>query len=125
MTVADQIKILDRQIKQNEAQYDLDRKTAKLSTLSSNDFDKYEYLTGKDLDHKISTVEQARFEYSSFGKMFNIGLKKEEKTEGLLKRLKNIENKKEEQLKVIEDQKEVQTKIISLNRIKPPLLKSI
>ena len=125
MTVADQIKILDRQIKQNEAQYDLDRKTAKLSTLSSNDFDKYEYLTGKDLDHKLSTVEQARFEYSSFGKTFNIGLKKEEKIEGLLKRLKNFENKKEEQLKVIEDQKEVQTKIISQNRIKPPLLKSI
>ena len=29
MTVADQIKILDRKTKQNEAQYDLDGKTAK------------------------------------------------------------------------------------------------
>ena len=31
MTVTDQIKILDRKIKQNEAQYDLDRKAAKIS----------------------------------------------------------------------------------------------
>ena len=29
MTVADQIKILDRKIKQNEAQYDLERKQLK------------------------------------------------------------------------------------------------
>ena len=58
-------------------------------------------------------------------KIFNEGLKKEEKTEGLLKRLKNIEDKNEEQLKAIEDQREVQIKIIKKNRIKPPLLKSI
>ena len=40
MIVADQIKILDRKIKQNEAQYDLDRKAAKISSLSSSDLDK-------------------------------------------------------------------------------------
>ena len=40
MTVPDQIKILDKKNKQNEAQYDLDRKAVKLSTLSSNNFDK-------------------------------------------------------------------------------------
>ena len=40
MTVNDQIKILDRQIMQNEAQFDLDRKAAKISTLSSNKLDK-------------------------------------------------------------------------------------
>ena len=49
MTVTDQIKILDRKIMQNEAQYDLDRKAAKISALSSNNLDKYEYLTGEDL----------------------------------------------------------------------------
>ena len=42
-----------------------------------------------------------------------------------MKRLKNIEDKSEEQLKVIEDQKKVQTKIISKNKIKALLLKSI
>ena len=46
MTVTDQIKILDRKIMQNKAQYDLDRKAAKISALSSNNLNKYEYLTG-------------------------------------------------------------------------------
>ena len=48
MTVTDQIKILDRKIMQNEAQYDLDRKAAKISALSSNNLAKYEYLIGED-----------------------------------------------------------------------------
>ena len=49
MTITDQIKILDRKIMQNEAQYYLDRKGAKLSALSSNNLDKHEYLIGEDL----------------------------------------------------------------------------
>ena len=48
MTIAHQIKILDRKINQNEAQYDLDRKSARISALSSGN--KYEYLTGEYLD---------------------------------------------------------------------------
>ena len=44
MTVTDQIKILDRKVMKNEAEYDLDRKAAKISGFSSNSFDKYEYL---------------------------------------------------------------------------------
>ena len=105
MTVADQIKILDRKVLQNEAQYDLDRKAAKISASSSDDLDKYEYLTGKDLGLKPSTVEQAKFEYSPLGKFLNKGLKEEDKKEGLLKRQKYIEDKYEEQLKAIKDQK--------------------
>ena len=69
MTVTDQIKILDRRIMQNEAQYDLDRKAAKISALSSKNLDKYEYLTGEDLGLKPSTVEQTKFEYSPLGKV--------------------------------------------------------
>ena len=54
--------------------------------------DKYEYLTGKDLC--LSTIEQAKFEYSPLGKVLTRGLKKDEdKKEGLFQRLKNIENK--------------------------------
>ena len=105
MTVTDQIKILDKKIKQNEAQYDLDRKAAKISALSSNNLDKYEYLTGEDLGLKPSTVEQAKFECSPLGKIFNKGLDKEDEKEGLLKRLENIEGKNEKQLKAIEDQR--------------------
>ena len=72
---------------QNEAQYDLDRKAAKISALSSNNLDKYEYLTGEDLGLKPNTIEKAKFEYSPLGKFFNEGLDKDDK-KGLFKRLK-------------------------------------
>ena len=72
---------------QKEAQYDLDRKTAKISALSSNNLDKYEYLTGEDLNLKPSTIEQVKFEYSSLGKMLNKGLDKDDKKEGLFNKL--------------------------------------
>ena len=36
MTINEQVKILDDQIKSNKAQYDLDREAAKISALSSN-----------------------------------------------------------------------------------------
>ena len=65
MTVTDQIKILNRKIKQNESQYDLDREAPKISALSSKNLDKYELLTGEDLGLKPSTIEQIKFEYSA------------------------------------------------------------
>ena len=98
MTITDQIKILNKKIMQNEAQYDLDRKAAEISALSSNNLDKYEYLTGEDLGLKPNTVEQAKFEFSPLGKIFNKGLGKDDKKEGLFKRPKNIEVKNEKQL---------------------------
>ena len=49
MTVTDQIKIIDNKIKANQAQYDLDRLTAKISALSSGELRKYESLTGEDI----------------------------------------------------------------------------
>ena len=101
MIVSDQIKILNRKIKQNGAQYDLDRKAAKISALSSNNLDKYEYLTGEYLGLKPSTVEQAKFEYSPLGKIFNKGLSEDDKKEGILKRLENIKDKNDELLKTI------------------------
>ena len=100
MTVTDQIKILDRKIKQNESQYDLDREAAKISALSSENLDKYELLTGEDLGLKPSTVEQAKFEYSPLGRIFNKRLSEDDKKEGLFKRLKNIGDKSEKLLEV-------------------------
>ena len=74
----------------------------------SNNLDKYKYLTGEDLGLKPSTVEQAKFEYSPLGKIFNKGLDKDEdKKEGLLKRLKNIEGKNEELLNAFSATKKV------------------
>ena len=81
---------------QNEAQYDLDRKPAKISALFFNNLDKYEYLAGEDLSLKPSTIEQTKFEYSPLGKIFNKGLDKDDQKEGLFKRLKNIEGKLKE-----------------------------
>ena len=92
MTVTDQIKILNRKIKQNESQYDLDMEAAKISALSSNNLDKYELLTGENLGLKPSTIEQEKFEYSPLGKIFNKGLSEDDKKEGVLQRLKNIED---------------------------------
>ena len=110
MTITDQIKILNRKIMQNEAQYDLDRKAAKISALSSNNLDKYEYLTGEDLGLKLSTIEQTKVEYSPLSKSFNKGLDKDDQKEGLFKRLKNVEGNNEEQLEAIKDQGEKQLK---------------
>ena len=107
MTVKDRLKILDRKIKQNKADYDLYRQNAEISALSSGELDKYEYLTGKDLEYKPSPSQKAKSEYSPLSQVFNKGLKKDEKSEGILKRLKNIEDKIDNNnLKEIEGQKD-------------------
>ena len=74
MTITDQIKILNKNILQNEAQCDLDRKAAEISPLSSNNLDKY--LTGEDLGLKPSTDEKAKFEYSPLGAVLSNKVKK-------------------------------------------------
>ena len=77
----DQIRILNRKIMQNEARYDLDRKAAKISALSSNNLDKYEYLTGESLGLKPSSIEKTKFEYSPLGKILKKRLDKDDKKE--------------------------------------------
>ena len=100
MTHKEQNKILDDKIKANNAQYNLDRMNAEISaySISSGDLHKYEYLTKKDLGYKPDAFEKAKFEYSSLGKVFTDGLNKSDKNGGLLKRLKNIESKSNNQL---------------------------
>ena len=73
MTVADEIKILDRKIKQNKVQYNLDRKIAKISAFSSNDLENISIWLMKIWI--LNTVEQAKFEYSPLGEIFNNALK--------------------------------------------------
>ena len=60
--------------------------------------DKYEYLTGKDLGLKPSTIEQEKFKYSPLGHVFTKGLNRDDQKDELFKRLKNIEDKNEEPL---------------------------
>ena len=103
MTRNEQNKILDDKIKANNAQYDLDRMNAEISAYSSGDLPKYEYLTKTDLGYKPDAFEQAKFEYSPSGKVFTDGLDKSDKNEGLLKKLKNIEDESNNQLLTIKD----------------------
>lgn len=65
------------------------REAVKIFVLSFKELDKYECLTDRDLGYKPGVIEQ----------FFNKELKESDKKEGLLKRLKNIAGKKEEQLK--------------------------
>ena len=108
MTKNEQVKILDNKIRQNKAQYDLDRQAAKISALSSGGLEKYEYLSGEGLGYKPGVVQKAKFEYTPLGQVFNKGLNIDEREEGLLKRLKNIEDKNEQQSQAIRDQEEKQ-----------------
>ena len=103
MTRKEQVKILDDKIKANNAQYHLDRMNAEISAYSSGDLPKYEYLTKKDLKYKPDAFEQAKFEHSPLGKVFTDGLDKSDRNEGLLKRLKNIEDRNNNQLLAIKN----------------------
>ena len=103
MTRKKQVKILDDKIEANNAQYNLDRMNAEISAYSSGDLPKYEYLTKKDLGYKPDAFEQAKFEYSLLGKVFTDGLDKSNRKEGLLKRLKNIEDRSNNQLLTIKN----------------------
>ena len=98
MTRKEQVKILDDKIEANNAQYNLDRMNAEISAYSSDDLPRYEYLTNKDLFYKPDTFEQAKFECSPLGKVFTDGLDKSDRKEELLKRLKNIEDRSNNQL---------------------------
>ena len=103
MTRKEQVKILDDKIEANNAQYNLDRMNAEISAYSSGDLPKYEYLTKKDLKYKPDAFEQAKFEYSPLGKVLTDGLDKSDRNEGLLKRLKNIEDRNNNQLLAIKN----------------------
>ena len=104
MTKIGQLKNLDNKIRANKAQHDLDREAVKTSGLSSGELEKYEYLNGEDLGYKPDVVQKAKFEYFPLGKVFNKGLDKDNKKEGLLKRLKNIEDENKDQLDEIDYQ---------------------
>lgn len=93
MTLTEQVKVLDHNIKANKVQHDLQRGVAKISGPSSERLEKYEFIIGKDLGYKPDVIQKPKFEYSPLGKVFNKGLDESNKKEGLLKQLKNIEGK--------------------------------
>ena len=54
---------INDQIRDEKLQYDINRKAAEISALSSGKIDKYEYLTGKDilLSNQQELIEQVKF----------------------------------------------------------------
>ena len=63
---------INDQIRDEKLQYDIKRKAAKISALSSGKIHEYEYLTGEDIlsSNQQQIIEQARFTYSPLGKAF-------------------------------------------------------
>ena len=68
---------INDQIRDEKLQYDINRKTAKISALSSGNIQKYEYLTGEDIlpSNQQQIIEQAKFTYSPLGKAFEKQIK--------------------------------------------------
>ena len=91
---------LEDQIRDGKLQYDIDREAAKISSLSSGNTKKYEYLTGKVIlpSNQQQIIEQAKFTYSSLGKAFE-------------KQIKTIEDQGKKQIDALAD--------LKTNKIKP------
>ena len=85
--------IIDDQIRDEKLQFDINREAAKISALSSDKIDKYEYLTGEEIlpSNQQQIIEQAKFTYSPLGKAFE-------------KQIKTIEDQGQKQIKAIRDQ---------------------
>ena len=78
---------IDDQIRDEKLQYDINRKAAEVSALSSGKINKYEYLTGNEIlpSNQQQIIEQAKFTYSPLGKAFE-------------KQIKTIEDQGEKQV---------------------------
>ena len=89
---------IDDQIRDEKLQYDINREAAKISALSSNKFNKYEYLTGEEIlpSNQKQITEQAKFTYSPLGKAFE-------------KQIKTIGDQGEKKIKAIQNQGQIKT----------------
>ena len=87
---------IGNKIKDEKLQYDINRKTAKVSALSSGKIDKYEYVTGEEIlpSNQPQIIEQAKFTYSPLGKAFE-------------KQTKTIEDQGEKQIKAMQYNKQL------------------
>ena len=94
MTLADKLKIFDDKIKANQAQHDLDIKVAKISALPSKELDKYEYLTGEDLEYKPGVAGKTKFEYSPLVGILSGKVKKDKQNKEIYKIIKKDKQNK-------------------------------
>ena len=82
------------QIRDEKLQYDINRKAAKISALSSGKVHKCKYLIGEDIlpSNQQQIIEQAKFTYSPLGKAFD-------------KQIKAIEDQGQKQVDALKDWK--------------------
>ena len=90
---------IEDQIKDEKLKYDINRKAAKISALSSGKVDKYKYLTGEEIlpSNQQQIIQQAKFAYAPLGK-------------ALEKQIKTIEDQGKKQVKAIQDNKQLVNK---------------
>ena len=86
---------IEDQIKDEKLQYDINIEAAKISALSSDKIDKYEYLTGEEIlpSNQQQIIQQAKFNYSPLGK-------------ALEKQIKTIKDQGEKQVDALESLKD-------------------
>ena len=78
------------QIRDEKLQYDINRKAAELSALSSGKINKFKYLTGNEIlpSNQQQIIEHAKFTYSPWRKAFE-------------KQIKTTENQGEKQIEAL------------------------
>ena len=88
----------DDHIREEKLQYDINKKAAEISALSSGKINKYEYLTGNETlaSNQQQIMEQVKFNYSLLGKAFE-------------KQIKTIEDQREKQIKSMQNQGPIKT----------------
>ena len=70
--------IIDDKIRDKKMKYDINRKAAKISALSSGKIEQYEYLAGEEIQpsDQRRVIQQANFTYFPLGKAFQQQTKK-------------------------------------------------
>ena len=89
---------INDQIRDKNLQYDINREAVEIYALSSNKFNKYEYLTGEEIlpSNRQQMTKQAKFTYYPLGKAFE-------------KEIKTTEDQGGKQINAIQNQGQVKT----------------
>ena len=77
LLIYNKIMTVNNQIRDEKLQFDISRKAAEISALSSGKIDKYEYVTGNEIlpSNQQQIIEQTKFTYSPLGKAFEKQIK--------------------------------------------------
>ena len=111
---------IEDRIKDEKLQNDINREAAKISALSSDKLDKYEYITGEEIlpSNQQQIIQQAKFNYSPLGKAIE-------------KQRKTIEDQGEKQVVALKSLKDSDKKLppikdfIPMENLNPEIINEI